>query len=116
MSSLRDVAADVFVKYKMGIDFIIIYQEGRSWNYSTFRPRENWEQQLEISVDSMNILKSILQKDKCAIIVDGYTSKEVYSKTELTNELKTRYYKGVSKLENWLNYNIVNVYEISYTY
>lgn len=73
MASLRKLIADRIDVITEGIEWLVFYKDGRSWNVSTYFPEGgDYDTGYVFSEEDKNAMQWILQRDYKAIIVNGY--------------------------------------------
>lgn len=76
MASLRDCARSIREEAADGIQWIVLWKEGRSWNIEAFCPDDVYYESstMEVSADDLQRLHQIVETDPDAILVNGYYS------------------------------------------
>jgi len=73
MASLRKLITDRIDDITDGIEWLIFYKDGRSWNVAEcFSVDGDYDTGYVFSEEDKNAMRRILQKDYKAIIVNGY--------------------------------------------
>lgn len=73
MASLRKLIADRIDVITEGVEWLVFYKDGRSWNVSTYFPEDgDYETGYDFLYDDVDEMREILKTDPKAIIVNGY--------------------------------------------
>lgn len=115
MASLRKLIADNIDVITEGVEWIIFYKEGRSWNVKTYFPKDgDYDTGYDFLWEDVDEMKQILKKDHKAIIINGYyngypSGEDISSKVVLVEDSLQRteylYYTRSCQLSTFMETN-----------
>ena len=71
--TLKNLTKEIKEVIQEGIFWIVVWKEGRSWQYFSFFPENgSYDEGFNLAYDDMEFLKQIARKDYKAICFNGY--------------------------------------------